>query len=374
MTTQASISAPDAFERVRPFALTLLFGAAAFAIAIAATKSMSDIIGPVFLALVITISLHPIRLWLERHRTPGWVTSILMLLAAYLMIVLLVLALLVSVAQVAALLPEYTEEMTDAVTNAGNTLQGLGVQQDQINAVVNAIDPGELVALASSVLDSTLGVLSNLIFLITVLLFLAFDTDSTRRGLISLGNRYPHPVAALNSFAASTRNYMGVTAVFGFIVACIDGFALWIMDVPGAFVWAVLAFVTSFIPNIGFIIGVIPPALIALLDSGPELMSAVIVVYVVINSLSDNVVKPRIVGDTVGLSTTLTFLSLVFWTWVIGPIGALLAVPLTLITRALLVESDPRTWWALPLISGKPEEPEPEPEAPSKSAAPGEPG
>ena len=276
MTTKASISAPDAFERVRPFALTLLFGAAAFAIAIAATKSMSDIIGPVFLALVITISLHPIRLWLERHRTPGWATSILMLLAAYLMIVLLVLALLVSVAQVAALLPEYTEEMTEAVTNAGNTLQGLGVQQDQINAVVKAIDPGELVALASSVLDSTLGVLSNLIFLITVLLFLAFDTDSTRRSLTSLGNRYPHPVAALNSFAASTRNYMGVTAVFGFVVACIDGIALWIMGVPGAFVWAVLAFVTSFIPNIGFIIGVIPPALIALLDSGPELMSAVI--------------------------------------------------------------------------------------------------
>ncbi len=155
---------------------------------------------------------------------------------------------------------------------------------------------------------------------------------------------------------------MGVSAGFGFIVAVIDGVALWIMDVPGAFVWAVLAFVTNFIPNIGFVIGVIPPAFIALLDSGPGLMVAVIVVYSVVNFLIQSVIQPRVVGDAVGLSPTLTFLSLVFWTWVVGPLGALLAVPLSLLTKALLVEADPRARWALPLISGKPaptEQPEP---------------
>ena len=89
------------------------------------------------------------------------------------------------------------------------------------------------------------------------------------------------------------------------------------------------------------LVGVIPPALIALLDSGPGLMIAVIVVYSVINFLIQSVIQPRVVGDTVGLSPILTFLSLVFWTWVIGPLGALLAVPLTLLTRALLVEADP---------------------------------
>jgi predicted PurR-regulated permease PerM len=116
----------------------------------------------------------------------------------------------------------------------------------------------------------------------------------------------------------------------------------------------VLAFVTNFIPNIGFIIGVIPPALIALLESGPGTMIAVIVVYSVINFLIQSVIQPRVVGDAVGLSPMLTFISLVFWTWVIGPLGALLAVPLTLLTRALLVEADPRTQWAIPLIAGTP--------------------
>ncbi|MEV0799527.1 AI-2E family transporter [Kribbella sp. NPDC050281] len=352
--TSAPGSIRDAYERARPFALTMLLGIAAFTIALAGLTSIADIIGPAFLALVITITLHPIRIRLERHqRIPGWVASILMVIAAYLLLLLLTLALVVSVAQLAALIPQYSAQITDAVANAGNALRDLGVKQDQINAVVNAVDPGQLVDLAMSVLSSTLGVLSNLFFLLTVLLFMAFDTDSTRRGFAMLSDRFPNPVGALDNFAHGTRNYMGVSAGFGLVVAVLDGLALWIMGVPGAFVWAVLAFVTNFIPNIGFIIGVIPPALIALLDGGPGLMIAVIVVYSVINFVIQSIIQPRVVGDAVGLTPTLTFMSLVFWTWVIGPLGALLAVPLSLLTKALLIEADPRTRWALPLISGK---------------------
>ncbi|MFI6826473.1 AI-2E family transporter [Kribbella sp. NPDC050241] len=352
--TSAPASIRDAYERARPFALTILLGVAAFTIALAGLRSIADIIGPAFLALVITITLHPIRIRLERHqRIPGWVASILMVIAAYLLLLLLTLALVVSVAQLAALVPQYSAQITDAIANAGNALRDLGVKQDQINAVVNAVDPGQLVDLAMSVLSSTLGVLSNLFFLLTVLLFMAFDTDSTRRGFAMLSDRFPNPVGALDNFAHGTRNYMGVSASFGLVVAVLDGLALWIMGVPGAFVWAVLAFVTNFIPNIGFIIGVIPPALIALLDGGPGLMIAVIVVYSVINFVIQSIIQPRVVGDAVGLTPTLTFMSLVFWTWVIGPLGALLAVPLSLLTKALLVEADPRTRWALPLISGK---------------------
>ena len=218
---------------------------------------------------------------------------------------------------------------------------------------MKAIDPGQLVGVAAAVLASTLGVLSNVFFLIVLLFFMAFDTNSTRRSLAVLGEQMPDLAAALSSFARGARNYMGVTAGFGFIVAILDGVALAIMGVPGAFVWAVLAFVTNFIPNIGFVIGVIPPALIALLDGGPGLMIAVIITYSVINFLIQSVIQPRVVGDAVGLTALFTFMSLVFWTWLIGPLGALLAVPLTLLARALLIETNPRLRWALPLIAGK---------------------
>jgi predicted PurR-regulated permease PerM len=368
--TSVLTSARQAYAQARPFGAEILVFAAALTIALAGARTIADIIGPVFLALVITISLHPIRIWLERHRLPEWAASVVLLLAAYLVLFLLSLALIVSIAQLAQLLPQYSDQLSQVVTDAGNTLKSLGVQQEQINAVVNAIDPGQLVALVGTALSSTLGVLSNLFFLIVLLFFMAFDTDSTRRSLAVLGTRIPDVAAALSSFARGARNYMGVTTGFGFIVAVLDGVALVIMGVPGAFVWAVLAFVTNFIPNIGFIIGVIPPAIIALLEGGPGLMIAVIVTYSVINFLIQSVIQPRVVGDAVGLTALFTFMSLVFWTWLIGPLGALLAVPLTLLARALLIETNPRLGWALPLIAGKAEPTEqPKPEQPQKEAA-----
>ena len=85
-------------------------------------------------------------------------------------------------------------------------------------------------------------------------------------------------------------------------------------------------------------------------------MLAVIVMYSVVNVIIQSVIQPRVVGQAVGLSTTLTFVSLVFWAWVLGPLGALLAVPMSLFFRAVLVEMDPEASWVTPLVSGRPEE------------------
>src|SRR6185436_20169052 len=163
--------------------------------------------------------------------------------------------------------------------------------------------------------------------------------------LAALGRRFPTPVAVLDNFARGTRHYMGVSAAFGLVVAVLDGVALQMMGVPGAFIWAVLAFVTNFIPNIGFVIGVIPPAIIGLLEGGPTLMIGVIVVYSVINVVIQSVIQPRYVGDAVGLSPTITLLSLIFWAWALGAIGALLAVPFSLFMRAILNDAAPTVHW-----------------------------
>lgn len=348
-------SGPRAAGRSLPTVLVLLVAAAALTIVLGGVHSMSGIVGPVFLGIVITVTVHPARRRLERTRLPEWAVSTVMLLAAYLLIVVMTLALIVSVAQLAALLPRYTDELTSTIEDAVSGLQGFGVDQEQIDKVVNAVDPVQLVELVASLLSGTLGALTDVFFLFTVLLFLAFDTNSTRRNLHTLGGRFAHAVHAISNFTVGTRTYMVVAATFGLIVAVVDGVALYAIGVPGAFVWAVLAFVTNFIPNIGFVIGLVPPALIALLEDGPRLMLAVIAIYCVVNFVIQSVIQPRVVGESVGLSPTLTFISLVFWAWLLGPIGALLAVPLSLLLKSLLVEADPRLAWALPLISGRPE-------------------
>jgi predicted PurR-regulated permease PerM len=119
----------------------------------------------------------------------------------------------------------------------------------------------------------------------------------------------------------------------------------------------IAAFITNYIPNVGFVIGLVPPALLGLLEGGPQLMLLVIVVYTVLNFVIQTVIQPKFVGDAVGLSGTVTFLSLIFWSWVLGAVGALLAVPLSLLVKALLVDVDPRSAWLRPLLAGGPASP-----------------
>jgi len=334
---------------------SLLVGAAAIVIVVAGIRSTADIVGPLMLALSLTILFHPVRVWLER-RMPTWAASVLVLLCAYVLILALTLALVVSVGRLASLLSDYDSQFADMTADIRDWLTARGVGADQADAAAGAMDVSRLVDLATTVLSGILSAVSGLLFIGTLLLFLAFDSANADRLARGAREHRPHLVDALGSFARGTRNYLGVSAVFGLIVAVIDATVLWAIGIPGAFVWGVLAFVTNFIPNIGFVIGVVPPALIGLLEGGPDLMIAVIVLYSVINAVIQSVIQPRYVGDAVGLSTTLTFISLVFWAWVLGPLGALLPVPMTLFFRAILVEADPAADWMRPLISGDPGE------------------
>ena len=128
--------------------------------------------------------------------------------------------------------------------------------------------------------------------------------------------------------------------MFGFIVAVLDSAFLAFTPVPDPLLWGLLAFITNYIPNVGFIIGLVPPAALGLLIGGPGLMLLIIVVYIVLNFIIQSVIQPKFVGDAVGLSVSLTFLSLIFWVFVLGPAGAFLAVPLSLLAKALLVDVD----------------------------------
>lgn len=346
----------DVTERNHPRTLGVLIGLAAFTIALAGVRGVSGIIGPSFLALVLVITVYPVRIWLVKRGVPGAIASIVLLLSVYLLLVLVTLALVISVGRLAVLVPDYTPQINGYIGDVAGWLRDRGVGSDQVHAITSAIDVGSLVGAATNVLKGILGVLSDLFFIATLLLFLAFDAAPTMKIIGGLSDRKPDMVAALAKFADGTRSYMAVSAGFGLVVAAFDVVALLVMGVPGAFVWGVLAFVTNFIPNVGFVLGVVPPAVIALLEGGPGLMIAVIVVYAVLNFVIQSVIQPRIVGDRVGLSATLTFLSLIFWAWAIGALGALLAVPLSLLMRAILVDADPEARWLAPLISGKPDD------------------
>jgi predicted PurR-regulated permease PerM len=238
-------------------------------------------------------------------------------------------------------------------------LTKLGVGPDQIKQAAGSLNIGKLAGLIGGLLSSVAGLATNFVFLIALLLFLSVESAGMPERMAEIGADRPTVVEALAKFAYGTRQYLLVTTVFGFIVAVLDTIALAIMGIPLAITWGVLAFVTNYIPNVGFILGVIPPALLGLLTGGPGLMVAVIVVYCVLNLVIQSIIQPRFIGDAVGLSTTLTFVALVFWAWLLGGLGAILAIPLTLLIKALLIDTDPKAAWASALMRSLEKVPDP---------------
>jgi predicted PurR-regulated permease PerM len=285
---------------------------------------------------------------------PTWGGILVTLFLVYLILFVLVFSVVAAGAKLADLVSQYTSEMNDLVNEATSKLSALGLQKDQVEQAASHLDVSKLASALTGVASDVVGVVSNLVFIGILVLFIGVDSSKFPHNLFRAHDERPGIVDALTAFATGTRTYLVVSAIFGAIVAAIDTAVLALLGIPGAAVWGVLAFVTNFIPNIGFVIGVIPPAIVGLLEGGPSLMVAVIVLYSVINFVIQSLIQPKFQADALGLTTTLTFLSLVFWAWVLGPLGAILALPLTLLLKALFVDVDPRARWLSPLISGIP--------------------
>ncbi|EMD26439.1 AI-2E family transporter [Amycolatopsis azurea] len=333
-----------------PRALVVLLGSAAVVIVLAGLYAVAWLVGPVFLALVIVITLDPVRTWLRRKGLPRWLTVAVLVVTVYAALLLLFLVVVVSLAQLSALLPRYAGQADELLRNGMAFLGRFGVGDQQLREVLSSVDAGKLVGFAGSLLAGVGGLVTNLAFLLALMLFLSTESAWAGQRLGRIARDRPWISASLKRFAFGTRRYLVVTTVFGGAVAALDTVALALLGIPAAVLWGLLSFVTNYVPSVGFVIGVIPPALIALLDGGWRTMLVTIAVYIVLNFVVQSLIQPKFVAESVGLSTLVTVLALVFWTWLLGPLGAVLAVPATLLAKALLIDVDPRARWAEALL------------------------
>lgn len=336
-----------------PVGLTFVIVTAGVVVGAYGLGRYAGIIGPLFFAVTLILTVSPLRNWLVAKRVPRWVASSFVLILLYVVVVGLLLALGMAITQLTQVLPEYSGKFADLYKQALGLLGEYGVNVDDLKRMIGTIDVGRIVSIAQATLASLSSASSQMLLLLIVLAFLVVDTQQVVGRAELLVKHRPHLSAALHDFAVRIRRYWAVNSIFGAIVAAMDVIALAIIGVPLFWVWGIIAFVTNFIPNVGFLLGVIPPALLALLDSGPVEALVVIVVYSAINFIMQSIIQPKFTGDAVGLNTTITFVSLVFWTAVIGPLGALLAVPLTLFFKSLLIDSDPRLQWIAVFLRAK---------------------
>lgn len=336
----------------------MLVGTAGAFVTLFGMREIASILGPIVLALVLVIAVSPVRSWLGERRAPAWLQVAVPFLIVVLVLLGMVAILTLSATQLATILPGYSPQFQRLVSQAQQLLTDLGVSNEQLNKAIQSFDPGKLIGFAQGLVSGLLGVLSSLFLIVVLLLAMSLDAPVTSRIITAGRERRPQMVTALATFASKTRRYLIVSTVFGLICSALDVTALYFLSVPLPLLWGVLALITNYIPNVGFILGLIPPATLALLDGGLKQMILVIVAYMAINVVIQSFIQPKFLGDAVGLSTTMTFLSLIVWAFVLGPLGALLAIPLSLLTRALLVDSDPSAGWAAAFISG--EDPVPE--------------
>ncbi|TFV51689.1 AI-2E family transporter [Blastococcus sp. TF02A_35] len=337
--------------------LVVVGGTAAATIAIAGLQAVAWLVAPVFLALVVVIALAPVQSWLRRIGTPRWVATTVLLLLVWAVLLGFVALLVVSVAQFAALLPDYADQAQVLINDVVADLNNRGIVSGQVSDLVQQIDYGSLVGLATDLLARLTSAASTLVLLLSALVFMAIESSGFSRRMALVASERPHLPVALTLFTRGTRSYLLVSTVFGAIVAVGDTIALVWLDVPAAPLWGLLAFITNYVPNIGFVLGVAPPAVLGLLAGGWGEFVAILVVYSLLNFVVQTLVQPRFVGDSVGLSMTVTFIALLFWSWVLGALGALLAIPLTLLVKALLVDVDPRGHWLDALLREEPRAP-----------------
>ncbi|MCL3777330.1 MULTISPECIES: AI-2E family transporter [unclassified Actinomyces] len=322
-----------------------------------------SLIGPAFFALTLVLTVRPLVSWASRHHVPRPVSALAAVLIIYTFVIGLFVALGMAIAQLIETLPQYSAKLQQIWEQIQALLVSLGIEQDMLlDQLSSMISTSRVVDLAQGLMGQLTSFGSILMVMAMTVVFLMFDMSRIEVRATALAELKPGIASGLAGFAQSVRSYWLVSTVFGLIVAVLDVVALGFLGVPMAMTWGVLAFITNYIPNIGFVIGVIPPALLALVDSGPWTALWVVVAYVVLNFVIQSLIQPKFTGDAVGLNTTTTFLSLMFWSSVIGALGTILAVPLTLFAKAVLIDSDPRSAWVGIFLSAG-DEPVDRPEA-----------
>jgi predicted PurR-regulated permease PerM len=291
------------------------------------------------LAAVIGISLAPVAGWLKAKGAPDWLALLITIALAVLGIVGLIALVGISVGDLIATLPQYQDSLQGQIEALQGTLGSLGLGNSQLHALLGGLDPGQILSSVGSFFGGILGTLSGLAIMLLVLIFFLLAIPGLSTKLDIDGSAGNPTLIRFRRLARDLRQYVAITTWINFLVGLVNTVFLFILGVDYAVLWGLLSFLMGYIPNVGFWIALIPPFLLALLQYGAARALIVLVGYVLINGGVQNFLQPRMMGAGLNLSPLVVVLSLFFWGWVLGPMGALLAVPLTMVVKEVFLDA-----------------------------------
>lgn len=314
---------------------------------VAGMQAATEMLVPFLLAAFIAIICLPPLKWLTDK---GLSTSLSVLSIALALIVtggLLGAFVGASIADFSRNLPVYQSRLSDQMGTLLAWLAGLGIDLDA-QILREHFNPSVALGMAGNLLSGFGNVLTNTFLIILTVIFLLIEATALPHKWQAIGEHAPS-TAGIEKFLTSVNSYLAIKSWISMATGICIAIWLAMLGVDYPLLWGLVAFLFNFVPNIGSIIAAVPAVLLALVQLGLGDAALTAIGFVVVNIVMGNVVEPRFMGRGVGLSTLVVFLSLVFWGWILGPVGMLLSVPLTMIVK-LALEARPETQWIAILI------------------------
>lgn len=333
-----------------PLASHFLLYGAAFVIVIAGAKMAAPILIPFLLSIFIAMISAPMVRTLQRFRIP---TGIAILLLIFLLVIVgLLLGAFIgkTVTAFSADIPIYEAKLQQLTGHVLTTLSRLGL--DISNAMFSSlIDPAIVMKTVAGLFNGLGGALTNVFLILFTVVFILLEVSEfpkkLKRALGDHGNQAT--LKRFTKFSQAIQKYLLIKTLVSIGTGATVGIALFILGVDYPALWALIAFLLNYIPNIGSIIAAIPAVLIALVQLGAGSAAITAGLYLAVNTLFGSVIEPKLLGRSLGLSTLVVFLSLVFWGWLFGPVGMLLSIPLTVMVKIAL-ETRPQSRWIATLL------------------------
>ncbi len=318
-------------------------------IIVAGLRAASSVFVPFLLAGFIGLLCAPALFWLQDRGLPTPIALIVVLLGLLGIGAVFGGLLSTSINEFTRALPSYQQRFGSILASITSTLSDFGIDFGSSTRETNPFDPKAALGLVGNLVGNLGSLLNNAFLLFLTVCFILLEASSFPHKLREAFGDSPELEDRVTEVGESIRRYLGIKTLTSMATGFLVYGALIVLGVKFAPLWALIAFLLNFVPAVGSVIAAVPAVALALVDNSAETASLVALCYVGINIAIGNFVEPRVMGEGMGLSPLIVVVSLVFWGWVLGPVGMVLAVPLTVILRIAL-GSQPSTQWAAVLL------------------------
>ena len=325
-----------------------LMVAAGVIVVIAGLRQAGQVILPFLTAVFVAVVSFPVMAWLQRKKVPTPLAVLTTVAAAAGVVSVLGVVVGRSVTEFAQVAPQYQERFQDLANEILAWAEGVGLPTSEWTPL-DYVNPQAIVDLIGGTLGALAGLLSDAFLVFLAVVFILFEAAGFRAKLrLAFGDRGAN-LDRLGQMTLQVQNYLAIKTVVSVATGFLVGIWVWALGLDFPLLWGLVAFIFNYIPSLGSIFAAVPAVLLAIVQFGPGRAAVVASGYLAINLVFGNVVEPMMLGRRLGLSTLVVFMSLVFWGWVWGPVGMLLSVPLTMMLKIAMENTQDFRWVAVML-------------------------